>query len=213
VKQPVEQALVSIVQAATPSLEKVPAQVSRGARGDGRSRRESVVADFASTVGAGASNAELLHRRSGPVYEPSFFTATRKLVEHRPRAFGLFLLGLVLSAGACALSLAFHGAWLLPFQFGIYTGSGGMILLSLLAGGDLLHGEALFRWKDGARGVCRRPVIRLVLVTLAVHAAILCMFITYGRVSEFFWCLGVAVYTWSMISLRVWFDWRSAAEL
>jgi hypothetical protein len=147
------------------------------------------------------------------VYGPSFFAATRKLVEHRPRAFGLFLLGLVLSAGACALSLVFHGAWLLPFQFGIYTCSAGMVLLSLLAGGDLLHGEALFRLKDGARSVCRRPVIRLVFGVLAVHAAILCLFLRYGRESELFWMLGVVFYTWSMILLRVWFDWRSVAEL
>ena len=51
--QPVEKALVNIVRAATPSLEKVPAEYRAELEGAGRSRRRRVVADLAQSPGAG----------------------------------------------------------------------------------------------------------------------------------------------------------------
>jgi hypothetical protein len=125
----------------------------------------------------------------------------------RSRMLGLAVVFGALNMGACAISLVTRGAWVFPFQLGIFCCSVMLLLVAFVARWNMLGGYGFVARENGKPVVQWRGVARLAVVFPILSAVVLGAFFLDEKGWTFFFLLGEFLCAVSMIMLRFWVEW------
>ncbi len=117
-----------------------------------------------------------------------------------------------LNIGACVISLVVRGAWVFPFQLGIFCCSLMLLLVALIVRWNMLGGYGFVGRENGKPIIQWRGVARLAVVFPILSAVVAGAFFLDQKGWTFFFVLGEFLCVVSMILLRFWVEWRIDPE-